>query len=357
MNRTAAHGAPRQQRWRPLVLTGVAVSLGVAVLLSLSLGQLAASPTEVAVSLARLVGLNAGAVDPTVQATLLGIRLPRVLFAVLVGAALGLSGMMMQAIFANPLAEPAIIGVSSGAALGASAFLAFGGVFGASLAADLGTAASGFVAGLATTFLVYTIARHRGRTEVVTLVLTGIAINAFAAGGLALLLFLADSATREQLVFWQLGSLNGASWSDVAIVAPLVALGLLAALRFARSYDTLALGERSAKHLGVRVERVRTLSIIAIAVLASAAVAFAGIIAFVGLIVPHLMRLALGPSHRMLAWASVLGGALLLSIADLIARTMVPFADLPIGMLTSLVGGPFFLWLLLRTRRKQGGFA
>lgn len=347
-----------RRRARTWLISGLSAALVLGVIGSAMSGQLALAPSEVLGAIGRALGLTqAPELTPNADATLWSIRFPRIVFALLVGAALAVSGLMMQAIFANPLAEPGVIGVSSGAALGAASFLVLGGGFAAHTGAELGMAAAAFAAGLVTTALVYAISRRNGRTEVVTLVLTGIAINAFTAGGLAFVLFSATTATREQLVFWQLGSLNGASWSDVSIVAPLVAVGIVVAALFARNYDALALGERAAGHLGVNVERVRIVSIVVVAVLAAGAVAFAGIIAFVGLIVPHLMRLAIGPAHRPLLAASALGGALLLLIADWVARTAVPFADLPIGMLTSLVGGPFFLWLLVRTRKRMGGFA
>lgn len=345
-----------------MLTAGLSAALLLAVLGSAVSGQLLISPGEVFASIARAVGLSdTPEAIPNADVTLFTIRFPRIVFAVLVGAALAVSGMMMQAIFANPLAEPGVVGVSSGAALGAAGFMVLGPLFGVSatltLTSEIGLAAAAFIAGLATTFLVYFVSRHNGRTEVVTLVLTGIAVNAFAAGGLAFALFSASTATREQLIFWQLGSLNGASWLDVGVVAPLLLVGIVVAARFARDYDALSLGERNAQHLGVQVERVRLISIVVIAVLAAGAVAFAGIIAFVGLIVPHLMRLAIGPAHRPLLVTSALGGALLLLVADWVARTAVPFADLPIGMLTSLVGGPFFLWLLMRTRNRLGAFA
>ncbi|MGV1034031.1 MAG: FecCD family ABC transporter permease [Microbacteriaceae bacterium] len=343
--------------WQGWVIPGLAVTLLLAVLGSAMSGQLPIAPGEVLAALGRPLGIGTGSPETLAEITLWNIRFPRIAAALLIGTALAVAGLMMQAVFANPLAEPAVVGVSSGAALGAAGFLVFVAGTGASLSGDIGIALAAFIAGLITTALVYGIARHHGRTEVVTLVLTGIAINAFAGGALAFMLFAADSATREQLVFWQLGSLNGTNWTEAALMLPLVAVGIVAAWAFAPSYDVLALGERSARHLGVRVERVRILSIVVVALLASAAVAFAGIIAFVGLVVPHLMRLLIGPAHRPLVIASALGGALLLTIADWVARTAVPFADLPIGMLTSLVGGPFFLWLLLRTRARMGGFA
>ena len=171
------------------------------------------------------------------------------------------------------------------------------------------------------------------------------------------MLFLADTASREQIVFWQLGSLNGSRWPEVGIVALVTVVGVAAVLAQSRRYDLLALGERNARHLGVNVERLRMLSIVAVALLTGAAVAFCGIISFVGLVVPHLVRMVIGPSHRRLIVASALGGGLLLTISDLLARTLVAGADLPIGLLTSLIGGPFFFFLLYRQRRRSGGWA
>lgn len=362
-NKHSHHVDPaKRRRTRGYLYAGLSIGLVLAIFGSAMSGQLALTPAEVFGAIGRALGLQVGAeLTPLADATLWNIRFPRIVFAVLVGAALAVAGLMMQAIFANPLAEPGVIGVSSGAALGAAAFLVFGTLAGfadtQAFGAEIGMAVSAFAAGLGTTMLVYAVSRRHGRTEVVTLVLTGIAVNAFAAGGLAFSLFAATTATREQLIFWQLGSLNGASWGDIAIVAPILALGIVTAAIYARSYDALSLGERNAGHIGVNVERVRLVSIVIVAVLAAGAVAFAGIISFVGLIIPHLMRLAIGPAHRPLLISSALGGALLLLAADWIARTAVPFADLPIGMLTSLIGGPFFLWLLVRTRSKMGGFA
>ena len=273
--------------------------------------------------------------------------------AIVVGAALGCSGALLQGVFANPLAEPGVIGVSSGAAVGAATVIVLGGAF----VATWSVAAAAFAAGLITTLLVYVLARSEGRTEVVTLVLTGVAINAFAGGLIAFLIFVAEPNARDQVVFWQLGSLNGATWNAVAVVAPMALLGILGAQTIASKLDLLALGEGPARHLGVDVERLRQFAIVLVAILAASAVAFTGIILFVGLIVPHLMRMIVGPAHRILLPASALAGAIVLLLADLGARTLVPNADLPLGMLTALVGGPFFFWLLRRTRARQGGWA
>ncbi|MFA5606063.1 MAG: iron ABC transporter permease [Leucobacter sp.] len=324
------------------------------ILVSAGTGQLPIPPQEVLGSLFHKIGINwlPMPTHPTGDATLWAIRFPRVAMAALVGAGLSVAGLIMQAIFGNPLAEPGVIGISAGAAVGAGLTI----VFGLTFFGEWTTAVFAFAAGLGATLIVYGMSRADGRTEVVTLVLTGIAVNAIAGAGIALLTFLGDTQSREQIVFWQLGSLAGSRWSQALIVAPVVAAGLIAAYFAARKLDLLALGERNARHLGVNVEVLRVVMIFVVALLTGASVAFAGIISFVGLVIPHLMRMILGPAHLPLVTASALGGALLLTLADLGARTIVPNADMPIGMLTALVGGPFFFWLLRRTRKRSGGW-
>ena len=337
-----------------VLFIALSLALAFALLASAGTGQLAIAPQEVLGSLLHKVGIEWLPLPshPAGDQTLWAIRFPRVAMAALVGAGLAISGLLMQAIFGNPLAEPGVIGISSGAAVGAGLSI----VFGLTLFGQWTTAVLAFAAGLVATLLVYFMSRADGRTEVVTLVLTGIAINAIAGAAIALLTFMGDTQSREQIVFWQLGSLAGSRWSQVAIVAPILAIGMIIAYLVARKLDLLALGERNARHLGVNVEALRIGIIVLVALLVGASVAFAGIIAFVGLVIPHLMRMILGPAHLPLVTASALGGALLLTLADLGARTLVPMADLPIGMLTSLVGGPFFFWLLRRTRKRAGGW-
>nr|WP_314844634.1 iron ABC transporter permease [uncultured Microbacterium sp.] len=338
-----------------LVTVGLVVALVVTCILSITSGQYSLSPTDLIGVLLRGIGIDT-AWAPTASTdygVIYNLRLPRLVLGLLVGAALAVSGVLMQAIFGNPLADAGVVGVSSGAALGAAASITLG-------LASFGmwtTPAFAFVGGLIAVLAVYFISRSGGRTEVVTLLLTGIAINAIAGAGMAFLTFLGTTSTREQIVFWQLGSLNGALWSNAALVAPLVAIGVIVALIVSPQLDLFALGERTARHLGVNVELLRMVVIVTVAILVCAAVAFAGIIGFAGLVVPHLMRMLIGPAHLRLVIASALGGALLIALADLVARTAVPLADLPIGMITSLVGGPFFLWLLVRTRRRSGGWA
>ena len=352
-----ATSVPTTRRAARAGIVGGALTVGilVTVVLSLGTGQYALSAPEVIGIVLRPLGIETGTAPAasTAAGVVLDIRLPRIVLGLLVGAALAVSGVLMQAIFGNPLADAAVVGVSSGAALGAAASITFGlTVFGLWT-----TPGFAFAGGLIAVFAVYAISRSGGRTEVVTLLLTGIAINAIAGAGLAFLTFVGTTSTREQIVFWQLGSLNGALWQNIALIAPLVGVGIVVAVVVARRLDLFALGERTARHLGVRVELLRIVVIVAVALLVTAAVAFAGIIGFVGLVVPHLMRMAIGPAHRPLVVTSALGGALLIALADLIARTAVPLADMPIGMITSVVGGPFFLWLLVRTRRRSGGWA
>ncbi|WP_241387588.1 FecCD family ABC transporter permease [Rhodococcus sp. CH91] len=337
------------------VFVGLVVALLVLAVVSACLGQVPTSPAEVVGSLLHRMGLDLGPLPahPAGEVTLWEVRFPRVVLAMLVGAALGCSGALLQGIFANPLAEPGVIGVSAGAAVGASAVIVLGGAF----AAGWALAGAALVSGLLTTVMVYLLSRSNGRTEVVTVILTGVAVNAVAGGLIALFTFVASPAARDQIVFWQLGSLGGATWQIVAVVAPLTLAGVLVAALLAPKLDLLALGESVARHLGVDVERVRQLAILAVAVLVSGATAFTGIIMFVGLVVPHLMRLVLGPAHRVLVAASVLAGAVVLLAADLGARTLVENADLPLGMITSLIGGPVFFLMLRRTRAKQGGWA
>ena len=347
--------AGRRPRLRSIVLSlSLVAVLILAVMISAVMGQLDVSPGDVVGSILSWMGIptSLAPTDPVVSATLEVVRFPRIVMALSVGAALAVAGALMQAVFGNPLAEPGVVGVSSGAALGASTAIVFG-----ISAAGGGVALLAFLGGLGATLLVYAVARAGGRTEVVTLLLTGIAINAFAQAGLAFVLFLADTASREQIVFWQLGSLAGSVWSEVLIVLPVLLLGTVLAVLMAHRLDLLALGERNARHLGVDVEQLRIIAIVLVALLTGVAVAFAGIIAFVGLVVPHIIRMALGPSHRGLLIASAVGGGALLAIADLLTRTIVQGADLPIGMLTALVGGPFFFGLLYQQRRRSGGWA
>jgi iron complex transport system permease protein len=352
---TGSRSGRRRVARASAVGVGLAVLLLGGILISSLVGQLPVTPAEVVGSLLRAAGIpNPWAPsDSIIESTLWVVRFPRIVMALSVGAALAAAGAVMQAVFGNPLAEPGVVGVSAGAALGAATAI----VLGLSAYGEFLIAVPAFAGGLLATMLVYLVSRANGRTEVVTLLLTGIAVNAFAGAGLAFVLFSASAANREQIIFWQLGSLGGSLWREVLIVAAVAIAGVIVATLLGRRYDVLALGERNARHLGIDVERLRLISVVLVALLTGVAVAFVGIIAFVGLVVPHVVRMLLGPGHRRLIPVSALGGATLLLYADLLARNLAPGAELPIGLLTSLVGGPFFFFLLWRQRRQAGGWA
>ncbi|HEY6533126.1 MAG TPA: iron ABC transporter permease [Acidimicrobiales bacterium] len=338
----------------PVLVVGLVVALLAACVAGVTIGAYDVSPAEVLGSILHRVGIDAGPVPAGMgDSVLWDIRFPRVALAALVGAALGCAGASMQGTFSNPLAEPGIVGVSSGAALGAVGAI----VIGITALGTWSITFAAFVGGVLTLFLVYVAARNDGRTEVVTLILTGIAVNALAGAFIGLLMFLSTDAELRSITFWQLGSVAQATWPKVAAVAPVALLGAVAAFVMAPKLDLLALGERSARHVGVDVERLRIKMLVVVGLLTAAAVAVSGIILFVGLVVPHLVRMVVGPAHRVLIVASALGGATLLVVGDLAARTLKEPAEIPLGVLTALVGSPFFFWLLRRTRASQGGWA
>lgn len=344
----------RVSRSRTAIVCGaLLVLLGVIVVVSAGTGAVHVPPSEVLGSIAHHWHLDIGPLPthPNGENALWVTRFPRIVLGLLVGVALGAAGCLLQGMLSNPLAEPGIIGISSGAAIGACLMIVIGGT-GANGWAVAGAAA---VFGLVTTVGVYTLSMRDGASSTVMLVLTGIAVNAFALGVIAYLTYVASTAAREQIVFWQLGSLAGnVTWSQVKIVAPLVVAALAAGMALVRKLDLLALGEVQAAALGVRVEVVRRQVIVLVAILTAAAVSFTGILMFVGLIVPHVMRLVVGPRHAILLPASALGGALVVAAADLAARTLTA-GELPLGMLTSLIGGPVF-FLLLRRRAAGAGW-
>jgi iron complex transport system permease protein len=288
------------------------------------------------------------------EATLLHIRLPRVMTGLLVGAGLGASGAAMQGLFRNPLADPSLVGISSGAALAATATVIVGDAVAFSLPPALQLFAfpvAAFVGALVTSLLVYRLATIAGQTVVATLLLAGIAINALAQAFSGFLTFYATDTQIRSLTFWKLGSLGGATWASLASLAPFILVPAILLPRLARPLNAMLLGESEAGHLGFEVERVKRLIVVLVALTVGASVAFTGLIGFVGLVVPHLLRLLMGPDHRRLLPGALLLGASLLVGADLVARTLVAPAELPIGVLTAIIGAPFFLWLLLRDRK------
>lgn len=335
------------QRRRQRILTTCGLSLAVLVIAAgaLSVGQYSMTLTDVL----RIIAAGPTAPSPELGASVLWqVRMPRIVLSLLIGAALAVSGAVMQALFANPLAEPGVIGVSSGAGVGAAIAI----VSGLSFAGTFTVPLLAFVGAAATAWLVFILSRVRGQTQVVSLILTGIAVNAVAGAAISFLIFLAPTTAQEQIQFWHMGSLNGAQWKHVVTVLPVIILGIVLSAALSRQLDLLALGERAAEHVGVGVAKLRFYSLAVATMLTAAAVAFGGIIGFVGLIVPHLLRLVLGAGNRWLIPVSALGGAVLLSAADIVARTAIAYADLPIGIFTALVGGPVFFYLLRRTLAK-----
>ncbi|MGO4707332.1 FecCD family ABC transporter permease [Microvirga sp. 2MCAF38] len=283
----------------------------------------------------------------------LQVRLPRLLLGLLIGAALASSGALMQGLFRNPLADPGLVGVSAGASLAAAATITLGDRLVGTLPFSM-LPLGAFAGGLFTTLGLYLVATRTGRTSVATMLLAGVAFGALGGALMGLLSYLSDDRQLRDLTFWSLGSLSGATWTKVIGVVPFVAPALLAMPFLARGLNALALGEAEAFHLGASVQRVKALAIFLVAVSVGASVASAGVIGFVGIVVPHILRLLAGPDHRLLLPASALLGAALLTGADIVARTIVAPAELPIGILTAAIGAPFFLWLLLRRQRNMG---
>lgn len=301
-----------------------------------------------------LWSLATGAGIATTEAVILWeIRAPRTLLGACVGAALAVSGAVMQGLFRNPLADPGLLGVSAGAGLGALLAIVVGGALPFSMAGMFGDAllpVMAFVGAWASMMLLYAVATRSGRTSVATMLLAGIALGALTGAISGLFIFHADDLQLRELTFWQLGSLAGSSWAKVMIAGPVILLATLIATTLARGLNGLALGEASAHHIGINVQRTKNIAILAVSAATGAAVAVSGGIGFVGIVVPHLLRLATGPDHHGLLVNSALLGASLLLMADIISRFVVAPAELPIGIVTAVLGAPFFLWILLRRR-------
>lgn len=318
-------------------------------------GSLSMGPVSVFAGIAEGIwpGLGGDRISETQYAVLWEIRLPRMFFAILVGSALALSGATLQGLFRNPLADPGLIGVSSGGAAGAVLAMVLLAQLGLSLHI-LGawlTPLLAMLGGLAATALAYRIARLGKRTHVTTLLLAGVAINAFSGALVGIALYLASDDQLRRLAFWMLGSLGRANWQILMVLVPLVIIPMLLLQRYRRELNAFMLGESEAWHLGVPIQRLKWLLILLNAIMVGAVVAFSGLIGFIGLVTPHMIRLWLGPDHRVLLPASMLLGASLLLGADSLARSLNPPSEIPIGILTALIGGPFFIWLLLRRKR------
>jgi len=322
-----------------LVLGALGLLLLAAGLLAVGAGPSALSPGEV---WAALAGEQSSGPAADI---VLRVRLPRVLLAMGVGASLAVAGALFQALLRNPLADPFVLGVSGGAALGGTLVLSLGAGLGLGYAA---VAPAAFAGAVLATLLLYAVAGTRGRLSATNLLLTGVVFNAFASAAIIFLASLAGLTETTTIFLWLIGSLEGASPAVAGWVALFLMLGLAAALPLARGLNLLALGDEAAQQLGIDVERQKKLVLFATSLMVGAAVSAAGLIGFVGLIIPHLLRLLLGPDHRLLIPAAALGGAAFLVLCDTLARSLLGGGDLPVGAITALAGGPLFLWLLRR---------
>lgn len=331
------------------------LSLLIVALLSVGIGAVEISPFQVLAIGLHKIGITSlpFSIEFSEQqeSVLWAIRLPRLLLGLLVGAGLAVSGAVLQSLFRNPLADPTLIGVSSGAALAISvtivvgermaiSSLGFGKLYFLPFAA--------FFGGLMATLLIYRLGKRAQGTNVTTMLLAGIAVNAFAFAGIGFCSFIASDAQLRNISFWNLGSVGGATWQMLIMVTPLIVISIFFLIKMARSFNVMLLGEDEARHLGVNIERLKWQAICLVALAVGAAVAVSGTISFVGLVVPHLLRLTSGADHRYLLKNSALLGANLIVGADILARTVLSPAELPIGIVTAFIGAPFFIWLLLR---------
>lgn len=343
---------PRRSRpsgW--IVLSLLMLLLIVAAVVSATIGAAGISLQRL---MAALVGAGGDAATLSRdQLVLWSIRLPRIAVAIGIGALLALAGAIMQGMFRNPLADPSLVGVSSGAGLAAAATIVVGDRLLAGMGGQLPfeiLPVAAFAGALVATMALHRIATYDGRTSIAIFLLGGLAVAALANAGIGLLVFLADDRQLRDVTFWLLGSLAGATWTKAWILAPFLVAALLVIPRLERGLDLLTLGEAEAFHAGVQVQRLKVVSIVLVSAVVGAAVAVAGVIGFVGIVVPHLLRLLVGPAHRILLPASMLLGATLMLCADTAARTLAAPAEVPIGIITAVIGAPFFIALLLRQR-------
>ena len=352
-----AHRSLGQLRHSPAarrtLVIGLAVLLLVVMTLAATIGAAGIPVRRLPAALGWIATDGDSAILARDRLVLWSIRLPRIAMAAIVGALLAAAGTIMQGLFRNPLADPALVGVAGGGALAAAVVI----VIGDRLLAESGMhlpfwllPAAAFGGSLLATMLLYRIATRENRTSIAVFLLGGLAIAALSNAGIGMLVFTADDRQLRDVTFWMLGSISGATWSKVAILTPFLFAMLALVPSIGRGLDLLVLGESEAFHMGVEVERLKRRAIVLVSAMTGAAVSFAGIIGFVGIVVPHLLRLVIGPSHRLLLPASAILGAILLLGADTLARTLAAPAEVPIGILTAIVGAPIFLSILLRQR-------
>jgi iron complex transport system permease protein len=333
------------RRRMALVLAGLGALLALSVALGLAVGPSALSAGEVWNALVREAQGSAADI-------VLRVRLPRVVLAALVGASLAVAGTLFQALLRNPLADPYILGVSGGAALGGITVLALGGALGLGYAA---VPPAAFAGAILTILLLFAVSGGAGRLSPTTLLLTGVVFNAFASAAIVFLASMSGLVEGAGIFLWLIGNLSDARFEVAGWVAVFLALGLVCALPLARGLNLLALGEEPAAQLGIDVERVKRVLLGATSLMVGAAVSVSGLIGFVGLIIPHLLRLLFGPDHRLLVPAAALGGAAFLVLCDTVARTLLAGGELPVGAVTAIAGGPLFLFLLRRHHARAMG--
>jgi iron complex transport system permease protein len=340
--------------YAPRAAAGLALPLIAAAAVGLALAGLALGP--VALSLGEVLAALAGEGDARASAIVWQVRAPRVLLGAAVGAGLALAGMALQGVLRNPLADPGLIGVTGGAALGAASVIVLGGALTNGLPEALRPwllPLAAFAGAVAVTGFVFGLARRSGAVSVTLLILAGVAVNAIAGAAIGVLVYLSNDAQLRDLTFWSMGGLGAAAWTPAMLAAALILAAGAGLARMARALDLFQLGERAAFHAGLDVERAKRSAALWSALAVGAGTAVAGPIGFVGLVAPHLARLLVGPAHRLAAPAAALLGAALLLAADLAVRLAVPPAEPPVGLATALLGGPFFLWLLLTRIRRS----
>ncbi len=344
-------GESTRRSWLTPVLT---IGLLIMFVLALSTGAYQISLSQVAEV---LFSWGGDAEQPSsIRYLLLDIRLPRILLAIVVGAGLSVSGAAIQGLFRNPLADPTLIGITSGGMLFAIIGIFFSGTVFAGMNALLGyttIAAFSFLGSLLTTLLIFRMATFGGRTYVTTMLLAGIAITALAGAITGLLTYFSSEDQLRDITFWTLGSLSGANWTNLLIITPAILAAGIFLIRLSRALDLFMLGEGEAAYLGVNVQKTKWTIIICTALAVGISVSVTGLISFIALVVPHLLRLLSGAKHRPLLINSALLGGLILLMADTVARTAIAPAELPIGVLTALLGAPFFIWMLLRARGRS----
>lgn len=351
MNTTWAHSKIKSQNH---ILLGFGLMLGLVLIVSLSMGAYSIPLSQTLAILLDQIGLQVGAFEMQQANVLLQIRMPRVLMAVLVGGGLGIAGASLQGMFRNPLVEPGLIGVSSGSALFAVIFMVLVPLTPAlAWIKPIGLPLFAFVGGLINVLAVYRLSKSQGKTDAATLILAGVAINELAGALIGLVLFFADDSALRSFTFWSLGDLAGATWTKVPVSLVLIPIPSVMLLFNFRNLNALALGEQEAFHMGVNVQRVKLQLLIFSALIVGAGVSMVGMIGFVGLVVPHLIRILFGADHRLVLPGSFLLGAILLNFADLIARVVVIPAEMPIGVITALIGAPFFIWLIFNLNKSK----